>query len=67
VFPDTTMTTRHEQGGRAASRSSGCCAGRDHKNIVHWSEFDRGGHWSAHDAPDLLIEDIREFFGKLGS
>jgi pimeloyl-ACP methyl ester carboxylesterase len=42
-------------------------AERDHKNIVHWSEFDRGGHWSAHDAPDLLIEDIREFFGKLGS
>jgi pimeloyl-ACP methyl ester carboxylesterase len=42
-------------------------AERDHKNIVHWSEFDRGGHWSAHDAPDLLIEDIREFFRKLGS
>jgi pimeloyl-ACP methyl ester carboxylesterase len=42
-------------------------ADRDHKNIVHWSEFDRGGHWAAHDAPDLLIEDIREFFGKLGS
>ena len=42
-------------------------AERDHKNIVHWNEFDRGGHWAAHDAPDLLVEDIREFFGKLGS
>jgi pimeloyl-ACP methyl ester carboxylesterase len=42
-------------------------AERDHKNIVHWSEFDRGGHWSAHDAPDLLIEDIRQFFHTLGS
>lgn len=41
-------------------------AERDHKNIVQWSEFDRGGHWAAHDAPDLLIEDIREFFRKLG-
>ncbi|SNR48703.1 epoxide hydrolase family protein [Actinomadura mexicana] len=40
-------------------------AERDHSNIVHWNEFDRGGHWAAHDAPDLLIEDIREFFHKL--
>ncbi|MGK5553212.1 epoxide hydrolase family protein [Actinomadura kijaniata] len=37
-------------------------AERDHANIVHWSEFDRGSHWSAHDAPDLLVGDIREFF-----
>jgi epoxide hydrolase len=37
-------------------------AERDHANIVSWSEFDRGGHWSAHDAPDLLAGDIRRFF-----
>src|SRR5215204_5738326 len=37
-------------------------AERDHTNIVSWSEFDRGGHWAAHDAPDLLIGDIRKFF-----
>ena len=37
-------------------------AERDHANIVHWSEFDRGGHWAAHDAPDLLLDDIRRFF-----
>ncbi|GAA1868407.1 epoxide hydrolase family protein [Actinomadura bangladeshensis] len=37
-------------------------AERDHKNIVHWREYDRGGHWAAHDAPDLLLDDIREFF-----
>ena len=37
-------------------------AERDHHNIVSWSEFDRGSHWSAHDAPDLLIGDIRQFF-----
>ncbi|MEW2353613.1 epoxide hydrolase family protein [Spirillospora sp. NPDC029432] len=41
-------------------------AERDHKNIVSWSEFDRGSHWAAHDAPDLLIGDIRRFFGRLG-
>ena len=37
-------------------------AERDHANIVHWSEFDRGSHWAAHDAPDLLLDDIRRFF-----
>jgi pimeloyl-ACP methyl ester carboxylesterase len=30
--------------------------------IVHWSEFDRGGHFAALEAPDLLIADIRNFF-----
>jgi microsomal epoxide hydrolase len=31
-------------------------------NIVHWSEFDRGGHFAAMEAPDLLTGDVREFF-----
>lgn len=30
--------------------------------IVHWSEFDRGGHFAALEAPDLLTGDIRAFF-----
>jgi pimeloyl-ACP methyl ester carboxylesterase len=34
-------------------------------NIVHWSEFDRGGHFAAMEAPDLLTSDIRAFFGNL--
>jgi epoxide hydrolase len=37
-------------------------AERDHANIVSWSEFDRGSHWAAHDAPDLLTADLRQFF-----
>jgi epoxide hydrolase len=36
-------------------------AERDH-NVVHWSEFDRGGHFAAMEAPDLLVDDVREFF-----
>jgi len=40
-------------------------ADRDHANIVSWSEFDRGSHWAAHDAPDLLLGDIRQFFRTL--
>jgi pimeloyl-ACP methyl ester carboxylesterase len=31
-------------------------------NIVHWSEFDRGGHFPAMEVPDLLIGDLRAFF-----
>lgn len=31
-------------------------------NIVHWSEFDRGGHFAAMEVPGLLTGDIREFF-----
>jgi epoxide hydrolase len=31
-------------------------------NIVHWSEFDRGGHFAAMEAPDLLVGDVRGFF-----
>jgi microsomal epoxide hydrolase len=34
-------------------------------NIVHWSELDRGGHFAAMEAPDLLVADVREFFAKL--
>lgn len=40
-------------------------ADRDHSNIVSWNTFDRGGHWSTHDAADLLAEDIRQFFAAL--
>ncbi|MEU9837441.1 epoxide hydrolase family protein [Streptosporangium sp. NPDC048047] len=36
-------------------------AEREHR-VVHWSEFDRGGHFAALQAPDLLTGDVREFF-----
>jgi pimeloyl-ACP methyl ester carboxylesterase len=34
-------------------------------NIVHWSEFGRGGHFAAMEEPDLLTGDVREFFRPL--
>ncbi|MFD1321173.1 epoxide hydrolase family protein [Micromonospora sonneratiae] len=34
-------------------------------NIVHWSEFDRGGHFAAMEEPDLFIADLRRFFALL--
>jgi epoxide hydrolase len=40
-------------------------ADRDHANIVSWNRYDRGSHFSPHDAPDLLLDDIRQFFRDL--
>ena len=37
-------------------------AERDNTNIVHWSQFDRGGHYAAMEVPDVLAADIRTFF-----
>jgi epoxide hydrolase len=37
-------------------------AERDHAGIVSWNTYDRGGHYAAHQAPDLLIDDIRGFY-----
>ncbi|QKV95740.1 epoxide hydrolase [Streptomyces sp. NA02950] len=33
--------------------------------VVHWSEFERGGHFAALEAPDLLTGDLRRFFRAL--
>ncbi len=34
-------------------------------NIVHWSEFDSGGHFAAMEAPGLFTGDVRDFFRNL--
>jgi hypothetical protein len=34
-------------------------------NIVHWSDFDRGGHFAAMEAPDAFVDDVRTFFREL--
>ncbi|WP_199430458.1 epoxide hydrolase family protein [Qaidamihabitans albus] len=31
-------------------------------HAARWTEYDRGGHFPAYEAPDLLTGDIREFF-----
>ena len=34
-------------------------------NIVHWSDFETGGHFAALETPDLLVQDVRVFFAPL--
>ncbi|WP_225729564.1 MULTISPECIES: epoxide hydrolase family protein [unclassified Nocardia] len=45
----------------AGERPIRAIAEQEH-NIVRWTEYDRGGHFAPLEAPDLLIEDVREFF-----
>jgi uncharacterized protein (TIGR03086 family) len=50
-------------------------AERDHANIVSWNSYDTStgsdgprdaaGHYAAHEAPDVLVGDIRRFFAGL--
>jgi pimeloyl-ACP methyl ester carboxylesterase len=41
-------------------------AARDHKNIRSWHAYDEpAGHYAAHLAPDVLVRDIRDFYGGL--
>ncbi|HKE63968.1 MAG TPA: epoxide hydrolase [Micromonosporaceae bacterium] len=38
----------------------------DQANVItRWTEFERGGHFAALEAPDLLVADIRAFFATL--
>jgi pimeloyl-ACP methyl ester carboxylesterase len=34
-------------------------------NIVHWSDFEAGGHFATLETPELLVQDIRAFFASL--
>jgi microsomal epoxide hydrolase len=36
-------------------------------NVVRYTRFDRGGHFAALEEPDLLVQDVREFFSGLSS
>jgi epoxide hydrolase len=40
-------------------------AERDHNSITQWHTFDVGGHYAAHQVPEVLAGDTREFFTKL--
>jgi pimeloyl-ACP methyl ester carboxylesterase len=36
--------------------------GESFPNIVHWAEFDRGGHFAAFEVPETFVDDIRNCF-----
>jgi hypothetical protein len=50
----TPTSTRGETDRRLAERA--------HKNILQWSEYNADGHYAAHQVPELLVGDVRNFF-----
>lgn len=38
---------------------------REHSDVRSWHVYDRPGHFAAHQSPDLLVTDIRDFFAAL--
>jgi len=34
-------------------------------NVTFWADHDRGGHFAALERPDVLVDDVRAFFGPL--
>jgi hypothetical protein len=50
-------------------------ADRDHSAITSWNSYDLGstgggqhdaaGHYAAHEAPEILVADVRQFFAGL--
>lgn len=38
-------------------------AERDNTDIVHWAEYDNGGHFASIEVPELVVSDLRDFFG----
>ena len=31
-------------------------------NVVHWREYDKGGHFAAFEVPETFVQDLREYF-----
>jgi pimeloyl-ACP methyl ester carboxylesterase len=38
---------------------------RYYKNIVHWNETERGGHFAAWEVPELFVAEVREWRSKI--
>jgi hypothetical protein len=46
-------------------KSVGRFVDRDHENVMSWREYATGGHHAAHQAPDVLVVDLRGLYGDL--
>jgi pimeloyl-ACP methyl ester carboxylesterase len=46
-------------------RSVRSFAARSHTQLRQWTEMPRGGHFATEEVPELLVDDMRRFFGQL--
>jgi pimeloyl-ACP methyl ester carboxylesterase len=40
-------------------------ASNRYKNIIHWNELDRGGHFAAFEQPELFVKEVRDCFRQI--
>ncbi|MEC4018661.1 epoxide hydrolase family protein [Streptomyces sp. H27-D2] len=40
-------------------------AERDHKNLAQWHTYEVGGHYAAHEVPEVFADDVRGFYRAL--
>lgn len=40
-------------------------AERNYKNLVHWGDMDKGGHFAAWEQPEAFVAELRTAFGKM--
>lgn len=40
-------------------------AARFYRNLIHWNELERGGHFAAFEEPDLFVQELRDCFRPL--
>ena len=40
-------------------------AERSYKNLIHWGEMERGGHFAAWEQPEAFVSELQTAFGKL--
>ena len=40
-------------------------AERNYRNLVHWGEMDKGGHFAAWEQPEAFVRELRAGFGKM--
>ncbi len=40
-------------------------AERRYKNLIHWNELDKGGHFPAFELPEVFIKEVRDCFGTM--
>jgi pimeloyl-ACP methyl ester carboxylesterase len=40
-------------------------AERKYRNIIHWNELDKGGHFAAFEQPELFVDELRQAFRSL--
>ncbi len=43
-------------------RASRRWAERRYKNLIHWSELDKGGHFAAFEVPEIFVNEVRACF-----